>query len=110
MAKYRAGAYKIVGDGYLHDLPLTISFSADRITGIKVKPGTKLHGLEKQAIPKVVHRILTEQTVDIDAVTGATVTSDGLVDAVTDVMDAMDAGAAPDGPAEADNQHQIESA
>jgi len=100
MAKYRAGAYQIVGDGYLHDLPLTITFSDDQITGIEVKPGTKLHGLEKEAIPKVVQRILTEQTVDIDAVTGATVTSDGLVDAVTDVLDAMADGATP---------HKIES-
>ncbi|MFO1545455.1 FMN-binding protein [Lactiplantibacillus plantarum] len=89
MDKYQAGSYKIVADGYLHDLPIAITFTKDKIMGIKVKPGTKLHGLEKEAIPKVVDRILTQQTVDIDAVTGATVTSDGLVDALTDVIDQM---------------------
>ncbi|AUI80062.1 MULTISPECIES: FMN-binding protein [Lactiplantibacillus] len=89
MDKYQAGSYHIIADGYLHDLPITITFTKDKITGITVKPGTKLHGLEKEAIPKVVDRILTQQTVDIDAVTGATVTSDGLVDALTDVIDQM---------------------
>ncbi|MFC6180611.1 FMN-binding protein [Lactiplantibacillus daowaiensis] len=110
MATYKPGAYHIIGDGYLHDLPLTISFTADKIVGIEVKPGTKLHGLEKQAIPQVVDRILTEQTVDIDAITGATVSSDGLVDAVTDVIDAMPT-TEPDGPAQyTPHHHQIESA
>ncbi len=98
MATYKPGAYHIVGDGYLHDLPLTISFTADQLVGIEVAPETKLHGLEKEAIPQVVTRLLMAQTVDIDAVTGATVTSDGLVDAVTDVIDAMPT-TDPDGPA-----------
>lgn len=89
MDKYKAGSYQIIADGYLHDLPVTFTFSPDKITGIKIKPGTKLHGLEKQALPQVIDRILTEQTPDIDAVTGATVSSDGLVDALTDVIDEM---------------------
>ncbi|CAM3152121.1 FMN-binding protein [Lactiplantibacillus plajomi] len=89
MAKYKAGSYKIIADGYMHDLPVKFTFSDDEITGIEIKPGTKLHGLEKQALPKVIHRILTEQTPDIDAVTGATVSTDGMVDALTDVIDGM---------------------
>ncbi|RRK10906.1 FMN-binding protein [Lactiplantibacillus garii] len=91
MSKYKAGSYKIIADGYLHDLPVKFTFSDDQITGIEIKPGTKLHGLEKQALPQVIDRILTEQTPDIDAVTGATVSSDGLTDALTDVIDQMPA-------------------
>ena len=86
-----AGTYQASAQGYHGGIVLNVTVDADRITGIEVVEQSETEGVGAAALPMLVEAVLAKQTIAVDAVTGATTTSDAFKAAMKDAL--MQAGA-----------------
>ncbi|MBT3319662.1 MAG: FMN-binding protein [Clostridia bacterium] len=84
---YIDGTYQGTGTGYGPDLVVEVVIENDAITSITViehnEQKEKFWGVPVELIPE---RIIEAQCCDVDIVSGATRTSDGIIDAVNDAL------------------------
>lgn len=85
-ADLRDGVYTGVGQGYGGEIEVKVTVSGGDITEIEVVRETETPGISDNARIKTIERILEEQSTDIDLVTGATSTSRGVREAVTNAL------------------------
>lgn len=83
---YKPGVYTAVGKGRNGDVPVTVEFSETAIIKITVGEHMETPGLGDAAITGLPERILLAQNVDVDNVSGATVTSEAIREAVRDCI------------------------
>ena len=81
-----AGTYEATAPGFGGDLRLSVTVDADKITAIDVLEHKETEGIGAAALPVLVEKALEGQTVTLDAVSGATVTSGAFVKALTDAL------------------------
>jgi uncharacterized protein with FMN-binding domain len=83
-AKYRDGEYTASARGYGPNLTVKVTISYDQITDIQIvshnERNSRYYAYPMRVIPQA---IIASQSTDVDAVSGATRTSDGIKDAVT---------------------------
>lgn len=77
--QYDAGTYEVVVEGYAGDIEMSVEFSADEITDITVGEHSETMGIGTNAIDQLPEQIIENQSLGIDLVTGATVTSKALL-------------------------------
>lgn len=101
------GSYTGTAEGYHGDLTVTTEIDQDgKIVGITIGQHTETDGIGTVAAEKIPRRIMEAQSLDVDAVSGATVTSEGVIEAVADSLKAAGADlsnyayTAPSGAAE----------
>ncbi len=87
--KFTPGEYVVEGQGYA-PMSVTVTFDENSITDIQIDH-TETAGIGLEAVPVAVDKIITEQALGWDVVTGATETNTGIIEAVTQAM--KDAGA-----------------
>ena len=75
-ARLRTGRYKEKALGYSGDINLTVNVSSGRITSINVQHQEKI---EQNACKLIPQRIVAKQSLQVDGVSGATVTKDAIV-------------------------------
>ena len=80
---YNAGDYTATGAGLNGPIEVTVSFSEDAITAITVGAHAETPGISDPAIEKIPAAIIANQTLAVDAIAGATFTSNGIIEAVT---------------------------
>jgi uncharacterized protein with FMN-binding domain len=85
-AIFPAGEYEGVGTGKNGDIKVKVTLSDTKIENVEVLEQAETEGLGDVAIEDLIPAILESQTVDVDSVSGATVTSDGLKEAVTNAL------------------------
>lgn len=87
---YQAGTYTVTTPGMKGDMTVEVTFDESSIKDIKVTDHKETfgigYGLETTPIETVPAQIIETQSLDIDAVTGATLTSRFLVNAVSDAV------------------------
>lgn len=76
------GTYQGVGEGKGGDISVEVTIEDDVITAINVLEQNETEGLD-QAIVTLTEEILRTNSLDVDTVAGASVTSNGFVEAVT---------------------------
>ncbi len=81
--KYTPGAYEGTAKGYGGDLKVTVTLGDNQIEKIEVAENKETAGVGSVAIEKLPTAIIANQSLAVDAVAGATVTSKGLLEAVT---------------------------
>ena len=81
-----AGTYSVSAEGFHGEIKLDVTVDAEKITDIKIVEQTETDGIGADALPKLVEAVIANQTVGIDAIGGATVTSDAFKKAVTDAL------------------------
>ena len=81
-----AGTYQASAQGYHGSIVLKVTVDADKITGIEVVEQSETEGIGAAALPMLVEAVLDNQTIGVDAVTGATITSDGFKAAMKDAL------------------------
>ena len=86
-----AGTYQASAPGYHGSIVLKVTVDADKITGIEVVEQSETEGIGAAALPMLVEAVLANQTIGVDAVTGATITSDGFKAAMKDALTQADA-------------------
>ncbi len=83
---FTPGTYTGVGAGKNGDITVEVTFSADKIERITVISHSETPSLSDAAIANIPTQIVESQSLGVDAVSGATYTSNGIVEAVADAV------------------------
>lgn len=85
-ASYDAGTYEATADGYGGDVKVEVEFSESKITSVKVVEHEETDGIGTEAVDQMPQAIVDAQSLGVDATSGATVTSDAILEAVADAV------------------------
>ena len=80
------GTYEAAAQGFHGDLKLSVTVDAEKITAIDILEHSETEGIGAAALPKLVEAVLANQTIGVDSVAGATVTSEAFKAAMTDAL------------------------
>ncbi len=80
------GTYEGKAKGHNGDLVLEVSFKDSKIEKIDVKASEESEGIGDKAIEKLSKEVIDNNTVDVDTVATATVTSNAFLEAVKDAI------------------------
>ena len=83
---FTPGTYTGVEAGKHGDITVEVTFSADKIERITVVSHSETPSLSDAAIANIPTQIVEAQSLGVDAVSGATYTSNGIVEAVADAV------------------------
>lgn len=81
-AGYTAGTYAGAGMGRNGEIAVEVTVSADAITDVKVTAHQETAGIADPAIERIPAAIVESQSLGVDAITGCTMTSQGIIEAV----------------------------
>lgn len=81
--KFTPGSYTATGKGMGGDIEVTVTFSADAITDIVIGAHNETPGIFDLPFERIPQVIIENQTLNVDAVSGSTYSSNGLLEAVT---------------------------
>lgn len=85
--KFKPGTYEGTAKGFGGDIVATVVLSADRIEEITVIGDSETEGIGSVAIETLPALMVEKQTVAVDAVTSATVSSNAIIEAVTKALE-----------------------
>lgn len=91
---YEEGDYAVTTPGHNGDLPMVVSFSQDKIEKIDIDTSGESQGIADVVFTRIPTQILEGQTLNVDIISGASVTSHGVLDGVAKAVKM--AGANPD--------------
>lgn len=91
---YQPGTYDVTATGHNGELPMQVTLSKDRIENIQIDTSTETEGIADVAFERIPKQIVDGQTLDVDAVSGASITSHGVIDGMAEAV--KQAGADPD--------------
>lgn len=77
-----AGTYEGEGEGINGPIKVAVTVDADKILSIDIKEHSETPGISDPAFDRIPEEIIKQQTVAIDTITGSTITSQGILDAV----------------------------
>ena len=89
---YTPGTYTATAKG-MSEITATVTFDANRITAVELDLAGETESIGQAACDTLVEQILNAQTSQIDGVTGATVTSKAVQNAVADCISQASGGA-----------------
>lgn len=74
------------GMGYKDDITVSVETEGEKIVAIKVLKMDETKRIAEPAIEKLTAKIIAKQSTEVDDVAGATYTSQGFKEAVTDAL------------------------
>ncbi len=83
------GTYEGSGEGLFGPIQVSVEVQGGKITEIKVLDHSESDGIADPAISGIPKAIVEKQVVDVDAISGATFTSEGIINAVKDALKAF---------------------
>ena len=83
---YTPGVYESAKNGLMGSVKVQVTFDADRITDVKVTEQNETPELGGEAFKKMIPAILKAQKADVEGMSGATVSSTALREAVADCI------------------------
>ncbi len=84
---FTPGEYTAFGRGHNGDLPITVSFSEEQILDIFVDSSKESDGIANPAFERIPEQIINGQTLNLDVISGATVSSQAVLDGVANAVD-----------------------
>jgi urocanate reductase len=81
-ALYTAGTYEVSAPGNNGDIAVSVTFTDDKIEKVEITKHQETSGIADPAIERIPQAIVDNQSLAIDAVSGATATSKGILSAV----------------------------
>ena len=82
-----AETYEGVGEGYYGDIKVKVSIVEDTIQGIEILEISDTPGFGDKAAEETIQRIIEAQSANVDAVSGATASSEGTIEAVKNALE-----------------------
>lgn len=79
---YTAGVYDGTAAGRNGDVTVSVTFSADAITEVTVTEHQESEGIADPALERIPKEIVRSQSLGVDTVTGCTITSQAIIEAV----------------------------
>ncbi|MBM7642634.1 flavocytochrome c [Streptococcus loxodontisalivarius] len=92
--KFEPGTYQVTTEGHNGKLPMEVTLSEQRIEKIDIDSSGETSGISDIVFTRVPAEIIEGQTLNVDAISGASVTSNGVLDGVARAVKL--AGANPD--------------
>ncbi|MDO4633718.1 MAG: FAD-dependent oxidoreductase [Eubacteriales bacterium] len=86
VSAYTAGTYTGTAAGRNGDVTVEVTFTEDAIESINVTEHAETDGIGTNAVDQIPGAIVDAQSLGVEAVAGATVTSDAIVNAVADCV------------------------
>jgi uncharacterized protein with FMN-binding domain len=84
--KYKDGTYKGTADGYESTIAVTVTVKGGKITDVTVDSINDTPGYYEKAKNGIPGEIIQAQSTSVDTVSGATHSSDGIINAVKDAL------------------------
>lgn len=84
--KYKDGTYTGVGNGFRPNLNVSVTVKNDKITNIEILSNNESRGYKEQPIRVIPSEIIKAQSTTVDSVSGATRTSNGIMEAVENAL------------------------
>lgn len=81
------GVYTEEAEGRNGDFDVTVTISGGVMTDISIGENSETEDIGTQAIEQLPEAMLSEQTYDVDGVSGATITSDAIKEAVAECLE-----------------------
>ncbi|CAM3126256.1 flavocytochrome c [Lactococcus hircilactis] len=91
---YEPGEYEVSALGHNGPIPMKVTLSENRIESININTEGETQGIADIVFERIPNQIIEHQTLNIDAISGASVTTNGLLDGVAKAVKL--AGANPD--------------
>ncbi|MHA2788528.1 flavocytochrome c [Corynebacterium sp. S7] len=88
---FEPGTYTVSAVGYSGKLPMKVTFGHDRIENIDIDTSGETQGIADVVFTRIPEQIISGQTLNIDTISGATSTSQGVLDGVADAVRLADA-------------------
>lgn len=92
-SEYTPGAYTATEDGRNGDIKVVVTFTEDAIKSVEVTSHSETDGIGTNAVDSLPDDIVEAQSLGVDAVAGATITSDAILAAVADCVTQADGDA-----------------
>ncbi|MEX2804771.1 flavocytochrome c [Streptococcus sp. H31] len=92
--RFEPGTYQVTTEGHNGKLPMSVTLSEEKIEAIDIDSSGESSGIADIVFTRIPNEILEGQTLNVDAVSGASVTSNGVLDGVARAIKL--AGANPD--------------
>lgn len=86
-ANFKDGTYTAVGTGIGGDVEVIAEVKDGEIVSITLGQHSETEGIFEGAVDGVIPEIIKGQTTEVDTVSGATITSNAIIEAVEDIMD-----------------------
>lgn len=84
--EFKEGTYEVQAKGHNSSLPMQVTFSRERIEKIEVDNSGESEGLSEQVFTRLPKQIIEGQTLNVDAISGASSSSKGLVNGVAEAV------------------------
>ncbi|ABR50690.1 FMN-binding domain protein [Alkaliphilus metalliredigens QYMF] len=94
---YSDGTYTGTGKGYGGDIVVTVEVANERIASISIDEHGETPGIGDTAAEGVAEQIIASQELEVEIVTGATMSSEGLMEAVRNALAEAGGTSFPDG-------------
>lgn len=88
-----SGKFEGVGKGLNGDVKIELTYEDGEIKDVKVVEHKESEGIADPALEQIPAKIVEEQNINVDTVSGATVTSTAIIDAVKQALEAAGANA-----------------
>lgn len=85
-AEFTPGTYKAEAEGKDGTITVEVTFSETEITDIQILSQSETDGIGTSALDSIKEQVLGGQTLAVDAISGATMTSNGLLAAIEDTV------------------------
>lgn len=83
---YTPGVYEYTTKGFGGDIKATVKFDENKITEVAIVGENETEGIGSRAVESLPNEILEKQSADVDAVSGATISSKAILTAVQDCI------------------------
>lgn len=83
---FKAGKYTAFGRGHNGDLPITVTFSDNKIIDILIDQSKESEGIANPAFQRIPQQIIDGQTLNVDVISGATVSSQAVINGVAQAV------------------------
>jgi uncharacterized protein with FMN-binding domain len=86
-ATYRAGTYEGAANGFGGEIKVSVTVDASRVVSVTIVSNAETPGIGSRAIEALPARIVTAQGITVDNVSGATLSSQGIKNAVAQALE-----------------------
>ncbi|WP_034328558.1 FMN-binding protein [Alkaliphilus transvaalensis] len=80
------GTYEGTGQGFKGDIKIELVVEDGKVTDLNVLEHGETEGISDAAFEGITEQLLEKQSADLDVITGATMTSEGLIEAIEEAL------------------------
>ncbi|AVK60891.1 flavocytochrome c [Lactobacillus sp. CBA3605] len=84
--EFKPGTFEVTAKGHNGELPMAVTLSKDRIEDIKIDTTGETAGIADVVFTKIPQEIIDGQTLNVDILSGASITSHGVLDGVAQAV------------------------